>query len=211
MGTALTTKLVELDEAAVLAEVETARQAGIAAADIIAALQEGMRVIGDKYEAGEYYLSELIMSAEIFKGALATLGVDQADASAGTRGTVVLGTVKGDIHDIGKNIVASVLRANGFGVVDLGVDVAPAAFVAAAKDSQAQLVGLSCLLTTSFAAMEETIKALDAAGMRPTVRVLIGGGPVTREVGAQIGADGAGASAQEAVALADSFVGGEQR
>jgi dimethylamine corrinoid protein len=211
MGAALTMKLVELDEAAVLAEVETARHAGMAAADIIAALQEGMRVIGDKYEAGEYYLSELIMSAEIFKGALATLGVDQADASAGTRGTVVLGTVKGDIHDIGKNIVASVLRANGFTVVDLGVDVPPEAFVAAAKDNQAQLVGLSCLLTTSFAAMEETIKALDAAGMRPRVRVLIGGGPVTREVGAQIGADGAGTSAQEAVALADSFVGGEQR
>ena len=138
MTETLTSALVEMREDDVLAAVHAAKEAGTAPADIIAALQAGMKVIGDKYEAGEYFLSELIMSAEIFKRALAEMGLDQSAADTGTRGTVVLGTVHTDIHDIGKNIVASVLSANGFKVVDLGVDVPAQKFVDAGARKRRQ-------------------------------------------------------------------------
>ena len=208
MGNELTTKLVEMQEAEVIAAVQAAKDAGQAPADIIASLQEGMRIIGDRFEAGEYYLSELIMSAEIFKGALAALGTDHDAPVASARGTVVLGTVAGDIHDIGKNIVASVLRANGFAVVDLGVDVSSDDFKAAVEANDAHVVGLSCLLTTAFASMEQIIAAFTEAGLRDRVRIMIGGGPVTPDLAAKLGADGAGMSAQDAVELAGMYVGG---
>jgi methylmalonyl-CoA mutase cobalamin-binding domain/chain len=167
-----------------------------------------MKTIGDKYEAGEYFLSELIMSAEIFKRALAELGLDQSAADTGTRGTVVLGTVHTDIHDIGKNIVASVLSANGFKVVDLGVDVPAQKFVDAALENDAKVVGLSCLLTTAFPAMQETVAAFAAAGLRDKVTIVIGGGPVSADLAEQLGADGAGTSAQDAVILAGKAIEG---
>jgi len=204
----LTTALVEMREDDVLGAVRAAKNAGATPADIIADLQAGMKEIGDKYEAEEYYLSELIMSAEIFKRALEELGLDKSAADTGRRGTVVLGTVHTDIHDIGKNIVASVLSANGFKVVDLGVDVPVQAFVEATQESGAQVVGLSCLLTTAFPAMQETIAAFADAGLRDKVSIIIGGGPVNADLAQQLGADGAGASAQEAVNLAASAVQG---
>jgi len=204
----LTSALVEMREDDVLAAVRAAREAGAVPADVIAALQAGMKTIGDKYEACEYFLSELIMSAEIFKNALAELGLDQSAADTGTRGTVVIGTVHTDIHDIGKNIVASVLSANGFRVVDLGVDVPVQEFVEATQESGAQVVGLSCLLTTAFPAMQDTIAAFAAAGLRDQVSIIIGGGPVTSDLAEQLGADGAGTSAQEAVNLAAAAVAG---
>ena len=208
MTDALTQALVEMREDDVLAAVREAKAAGAPPTDVIAGLQAAMKTIGDKYEAEEYYLSELIMAAEIFKDALAELGLDSGAAQTGTRGTVVLGTVHTDIHDIGKNIVAGVLGANGFKVVDLGVDVPAAAYVDAARESGARVVGLSCLLTTAFPAMRETIAAFAAAGMRDSVSIVIGGGPVTAELAAQLGADGAGTSAQEAVNLAAAAVEG---
>ena len=208
MTETLTGALVEMREDDVLAAVGAANEAGIPPADVIAALQAGMKTIGDKYEAGEYFLSELIMSAEIFKRALDELGLDRSAADTGTRGTVVLGTVHTDIHDIGKNIVVSVLSANGFKVVDLGVDVPAQQFVDAVRDSGAGVVGLSCLLTTAFPAMRETIAALAEAGLRDTVTVMIGGGPVSADLAQQLGADAAGASAQDAVTLAAKAVEG---
>ena len=207
-SSSLTASLVAMDEDGVLAAVREAKEAGGPAADVITALQAGMKTIGDKYEAGEYFLSELIMSAEIFKRALDELGLDKSAADTGQRGTVVLGTVHTDIHDIGKNIVASVLSANGFKVVDLGVDVPVEKFVEAAKESGAKVIGLSCLLTTAFPAMQDTIAAFAAAGLRDQVTIMIGGGPVTPELAEQLGADGAGASAQEAVNLAAAAVEG---
>ena len=209
MTDALAQALVEMREDDVLAAVRDAKAAGASPDEVIAALQAGMKTIGDKYEAEEFYLSELIMAAEIFKQALAELGLDKsAAAEAGTRGTVVLGTVKSDIHDIGKNIVASVLSANGFKVVDLGVDVPAQAYLDATTEHGARVVGLSCLLTTAFPAMQETIKLFADAGMRDKVKIVIGGGPVTAQLCAQLGADGAGTSAQEAVNLAASAVEG---
>jgi methanogenic corrinoid protein MtbC1 len=204
----LTGALVEMREDDVLAGVRAANEAGVAPVDVITALQAGLKTIGDKYEAGEYFLSELIMSAEIFKRALEELGLERSAADTGTRGTVVLGTVHTDIHDIGKNIVVSVLSANGFKVVDLGVDVPAQKFVDAVRESGAEVVGLSCLLTTAFPAMQETIVALAEAGLRDTVSVVIGGGPVNADLAQQLGADGAGISAQEAVILAAAAVEG---
>jgi dimethylamine corrinoid protein len=204
----LTTALVEMREEDVLAAVHAAREHGATSADIIASLQAGMKTIGDKYESGEFFLSELIMSAEIFKSALAELGLDHTAADTGTRGAVVLGTVHTDIHDIGKNIVASVLSANGFKVVDLGVDVPAQSFVDAARESGAKVVGLSCLLTTAFPAMQETVAAFAAAGLRDKVTIVIGGGPVNDDLALQLGADAAGASAQDAVMLAAKAVEG---
>ena len=208
MSESLTTALVEMREDDVLAAVRAAKEAGAGAGEIIADLQAGMKEIGDRYEAEEYYLSELIMSAEIFKRALEELGLDKSAADTGTRGAVVLGTVHTDIHDIGKNIVASVLSANGFKVVDLGVDVPAQQFVDAARESGARVVGLSCLLTTAFPAMQETIAAFAKAGLRDKVSIIIGGGPVSDDLAAQLGADAAGASAQEAVNLAATAVEG---
>ena len=208
MTETLTSALVEMREDDVLAAVRAASEAGTTPADIIAALQAGMKTIGDKYEDEEYFLSELIMSAEIFKRALEELGLDRSAADTGTRGTVVLGTVHTDIHDIGKNIVASVLSANGFKVVDLGVDVPAQKYIDAVKDNDAQVVGLSCLLTTAFPAMQETIAAFAAAGLRDQVSIIIGGGPVNAGLALQLGADGAGISAQEAVILAAKAVEG---
>jgi dimethylamine corrinoid protein len=204
----LTSALVEMREDDVLVAVGAAKDAGTASADIIAALQAGMKDIGDKYEAGEYFLSELIMSAEIFKRALAELDLDQSAADTGTRGTVVLGTVHTDIHDIGKNIVASVLSANGFKVVDLGVDVPAQKFVDAARENDAKVIGLSCLLTTAFPAMQQTVAAFADAGLRGTVTIMIGGGPVSSDLAQQLGADSAGVSAQDAVILAGKAVEG---
>jgi dimethylamine corrinoid protein len=204
----LSSLLVEMREDDVLAQVRAATQAGTPATAVIAALQDGMRTIGDKYEAGDYFLSELIFSAEIFKRALAELGLDQAAADTDAKATFVLGTVHTDIHDIGKNIVASVLSANGFKVIDLGVDVPAEKFLAAVKENDARLVGLSCLLTTAFDAMKSTIEAFKEAGLREQVSIFIGGGPVTPHLAEQLGADGAGVSAQEAVNLAQAVIDG---
>jgi dimethylamine corrinoid protein len=202
--------LVNMREGDVLAAVRAAKEKAEPIAAIIASLQAGMRVIGDKHEAGEYYLSALIMAARIFSLALAELDLSEA-AVGGDKGTFVLGTAKTDIHDIGKNIVASVLRANGFNVIDLGVDVPPELFVAAVREHNARLVGLSCLLTTAFDALAETIKAFETAGLRDQVRIFIGGGPVTTHLAEQLGADGAGVTAQDAVVLAEAAILGGAR
>lgn len=198
----------DLEEDRAVRLVEEKLAAKEPALSILEELQAGMNLVGERFEAGEYFLSELIMSAEIFKRALEELGLDRSAADTGTRGTVVLGTVHTDIHDIGKNIVASVLSANGFKVVDLGVDVPVQKFVEAAQESGAQVVGLSCLLTTAFSAMQETITAFAAAGLRDKVTIIIGGGPVNADLAEQLGADGAGISAQDAVTLAAKAVEG---
>ena len=147
------------------------------------------------------------MSAEIFRRALGELGLDRSAADTGARGTIVLGTVHTDIHDIGKNIVVSVLSANGFKVVDLGVDAPAEKFVEAAREIDAGVVGLSCLLTTAFPAMQETVAAFAAAALA-TVTIMIGGGPVSADLARQLGADAAGASAQDAVRSAAQAVEG---
>jgi dimethylamine corrinoid protein len=199
--------MTELDEDAVIAGVKNELTEGVAALEILGRLQQGMEGVGKLYETGDYFLSELIMSADVFSTAVGQLS---AALSAGggeskTLGTVVLGTVKDDIHDIGKNIVATILNCNGFKVVDLGVDVPIAQFVAAVETHKPQVVGMCCLLTTAFDIMKETVAAVKGADGKAVV--LVGGGPVDENVGKYVGADGVCKSAYAAVEACRKYMG----
>ena len=192
--------VTELEEDLVLEGVKGQLDAGVPAIEILAQLQEGMEGVGKLYEAGEYYLSELIMSAEVFSNAAALLG--SALNEAGNKkavGTVILGTVKDDIHDIGKNIVSTILNCNGFKVVDIGVDAPVETFVEAIKTHNPDVVGMFCLLTTAFDIMKETVAAVKATGTKATV--LVGGGPVDPKVAEWCGADGYCKNAYDAVEM----------
>ena len=206
MSDQLKQALSDLEEEAALKLVRERLDGGEDPLAIIADCREGMADVGKRYEAQEYYVSDLIMAGEVFKQAMAMIGDKFQTDSGPKRGSVVLGTVKGDIHDIGKDIVVSLLQAGNYNVIDLGVDTPPEKFVEAVKESGATVVGLSGLLTISFDAMKETMDALKSAGL--PVKVMIGGGPVTEQVRAYVGADALGADAQAAVALCDKWIGG---
>jgi methanogenic corrinoid protein MtbC1 len=194
--------LIELEEDKTLTAVKTALAEGVEPLVLVEELRGGMSEIGRRFEENEYYLSELIMSAEIFKEAIELIEPHMGREAEAGKGTVVIGTVKGDIHDIGKNIVASLLRCEGFNVHDLGVDVAPEAFVSKLKETGAPVLALSGLLTLAFDAMKDTVAAVDGAGLRDKVRIIIGGGPVNEAVVEFTGADAFGKDATEAVRLA---------
>lgn len=204
MSDELRQALSDLEEETALKLVQERLDAGDDPMSIIAACREGMADVGKRYEANEYYVSELIMAGEVFKQAMAKIGTKFQTDSGPKRGSIVIGTVKGDIHDIGKDIVVSLLQAGNFNVIDLGVDTPPEKFVDAVKESGATIVGLSGLLTVSFDAMKETVDALKSAGL--PVKVMIGGGPVTEQVRTYVDADAFGADAQAAVALCDQWI-----
>ncbi len=199
--------VTELEEDLVLEGVKEQSAAGIPAMEILAQLQKGMEQVGKLFEAGDYYLSELIMSAEVFTNAAKLLDAALTDGyQAGkSAGVIVLGTVKDDIHDIGKNIVATILNCNGFKVIDLGVDVPISSFVEAVKVHKPLIVGMCCLLTTAFDTMKETVAAVKAADGK--AKILVGGGPVDESVAKYCGADGYCKSAYEAVAMAKKTAG----
>ncbi len=205
MSEPLKQALSNLEEEAVLKLVQERLTAGDGALDIMGDLREGMAQVGKRYETNEYYVSDLIMAGEVFKEAMALIGAKFTTDGGASRGTVVIGTVKGDIHDIGKDIVVSLLKAGNYNVVDLGVDVPAAKFVEAVQQSGAGVVGLSGLLTISFDSMKEAVSALSAAGLRSKVKVMIGGGPVTDQVREYAGADAIGADAQAAVNLCNGW------
>lgn len=161
-----------------------------------------MAEVGKLYECEEYFVPELLLSARAMKGSLALLRPLLLECGAQPAGRVVIGTVKGDLHDIGKNLVASMLEGSGFEVTDLGSDVSPDKFIQAVKDHNANIVCLSALLTVTMPAMRTTIDALKAAGVRDHVKVLVGGAPVTEQFAKDIGADGYSDNANSAVALA---------
>ncbi|MHB1405138.1 MAG: cobalamin B12-binding domain-containing protein [Desulfitobacteriaceae bacterium] len=205
MSADLVKKLGELNEDAVLSGVQSLKEQGIPALQIIHYLQEGMQVVGHRYEAKEYFLSELIMSAEIFNAAIDSLG-DLSGEDASSLGTFVIGTIYGDIHDIGKNIVSTVLKCNGFNVIDLGVDVPTEKFIEAIKEYKPGAVGFSCLLTTAFDNIKKAIAALEEAGLRDGLKILIGGGPVDQTVCDYVKADAVCKSAQEAIEVAKKMI-----
>lgn len=155
-------------------------------------LVPGMRVVGEKFSCGEYFLPNLIVSANGMKQAMRVLEPElrSRQQQAKSAGTVVIGTVRGDIHEIGKSLVATMLSLNGFEVHDLGVDVPVEKFVETAKATRANLLGMSALLTTTMVMQRKVIEALAAAGLRDTVKVMVGGAPVTRGWAREIGADG---------------------
>lgn len=202
----LSRTLADLEEEAILSLVRQELEAGTDPLAILEACRQGMELVGQRYEQNEYFLSDLIMAGEIFHQVSDLLTPHLAAANGGeSKGTVVVGTVQGDIHDIGKNIVVTLLRSARYDVHDLGVNVPPAHFVETVRDTGAKVVGLSGLLTTSFDPMKETVAALAAAGLRDQVKVMIGGGPVTEKVVAYTGADVMGTDAMDAVHLCNQW------
>ena len=170
-----------------------------------------MDEVGKRYEEEEYFVPELLLSARAMKGSMELLRPLLAERGAKPTGTVAIGTVKGDLHDIGKNLVASLLEGGGFEVIDLGADVSPEKFIEAIRDKGAHIVCLSALLTVTMPSMKTTIEALKQAGLRDQVKVLVGGAPVTQQYANDIGADGYGESASNAVALAEGCAAWDRR
>jgi 5-methyltetrahydrofolate--homocysteine methyltransferase len=173
-------------------------------AEMVPAMDE----VGRRFECEEYYVPQLLLSARAMKAALALIRPLLASGGASTAGRVAIGTVKGDLHDIGKNIVGAMLEGAGFEVLDLGTDVPPQAFVEAVRDRGATVIGLSALITVTMPAMRATIEALAAAGVRERVAVMVGGAPVTQRFADEIGADGYSDNAAAAVTLARRLMAG---
>jgi 5-methyltetrahydrofolate--homocysteine methyltransferase len=171
------------------------------------ALMPGMEEVGDLFARNEYFVPELLLSARAMNAAVEVLRPLLVGSGYEPAGKVVMGTVQGDLHDIGKKLVAMMLEGSGFEVVDLGTNVAPERFVEAAKESGAQLVGLSALLTTTLPAMEQTVQAIRQAELAGEVHVMVGGAPVTDAFAQQIGADGYAPDASAAAALARRLAG----
>ena len=170
-------------------------------------LTKGIQRVGELFASGEYFLPELIIGAEAMKRALAVLEPAMVgDQSREVVGRVVLGTVEGDMHEIGKTLVGTMLIANGFKVIDLGVDQSADRFVAAVKENEAEIVGASALLTTTMLQQKKLIEALEEAGLRDQVKVMVGGAPVTESFASEIGADGYAEDAISAVDLAFRLV-----
>jgi len=198
--------LAELNEDLALQLVKEALAAKTPAFEILKACQDGMTEVGRRFECQDYFVSDLMMSGEIFKQISAILEPELKAGGSQTVGKIVFGTVKGDIHDIGKDIVVNMLKSANFEVIDLGVDVPPEKFIAALKESGAKVLGMSGLLTLAFDSMKQTVQALEAAGLRQQVKVMIGGGPVDGSVCTFVGADQWGADAQHAVRLAKDWL-----
>jgi len=169
-------------------------------------LVRAMDEVGRRFECEEYFVPEMLLSARAMKASMEIVRPLLAASGARPAGRVVIGTVKGDLHDIGKNLVASMLEGGGFEVIDLGADVAPERFLEAATARDANLIALSALLTVTMPSMKTTVDVFRAAGMREKVKIMVGGAPVTQQYADAIGADGYGESAAAAVALARKLV-----
>ena len=191
---------------------ETTEQALADGVEPIALVQEwmipAMAEAGRRFECNDYFVPELLLSARAMKASLELLRPRLVASGAKSAGSVAIGTVQGDLHDIGKNLVAAMLEGGGFEVIDLGVNVTPERFVTTVKDKNVQIVAMSALLTTTMPAMKMTIDALKQGGVRDRVKVLVGGAPITQKYADEIGADGYGESAVSAVTLAKKAVTG---
>ena len=189
------------------ATVQAALDGGLDAETI---LRDGMIAamtrVGELYECGDYYVAEMFTSAKALQAALTVLRPMLQQSQVQATGTVVIGTVKGDMHDIGKNLVTMMLEGAGYAVHDLGADVHPSRFVAAVEEVHPDLVALSALLTTTMPSMQATVDALTTAGLRARVKVMIGGAPVNEEYAEHIGADGYAQDASQAVSLANALM-----
>jgi len=191
--------LSSFDDDGLMAEVQAELDAGIAPAAILADCQDAMVQIGDRFSAGDLFVSDLMMAGMMFKMVSALIAPKLAEQTTESAGKVVLGTVKGDIHDLGKDIVGMLLTNAGYEVIDLGVDVAPETFVSCAQESGAKAVALSCLLVTCYDSLKETVEAFATAGLSDSVKIIIGGGPIDDTVLDYCGADAWGLAAQDAI------------
>jgi 5-methyltetrahydrofolate--homocysteine methyltransferase len=198
--------VLEGDLETTVREVKAALGANVSASDILQnGLIAAMGEVGRLFEQGDYYVPEMLIAARSMQAGMEILKPLLVEAGVEPIGKVVIGTVKGDLHDIGKNLVSMMLEGGGFKVVDLGVDVAPEKFVTAVQEG-ADILGLSALLTTTVPSMESTIKAITEAGLRDRVKIMVGGAPVTAEFAKKIGADGFAQDAGQAVKVARSLI-----
>lgn len=169
-------------------------------------LISGMSVVGERFKKGDMYVPEVLVAARAMKAGMEIVQPLLKEGEATTAGKVLLGTVKGDLHDIGKNLVGMMIESNGFDVVDMGVDISPEVFVEKIKEEKPQVLGLSALLTTTMLAMKETIEVLEEEGLRDTVKIIVGGAPVTSDFAEEIGADGYAPDAASAADLVAKMV-----
>jgi len=206
--------LKQLHDAVLTGDAKTAKsvteQALAAGVEPLKLVQEymvpAMAEVGRRFECNEYFVPELLLSARAMKGALELIKPLLAASGTQPVGRVAIGTVKGDLHDIGKNLVAAMLEGGGYEIIDLGVNVTPEQFVAAVKEKNANIVAMSALLTTTMPSMRTTVDALKQAGVRDKVKILVGGAPITQRYAEEIGADGYTESAAGAVGLAKKVV-----
>jgi 5-methyltetrahydrofolate--homocysteine methyltransferase len=202
----ISTLVIEGNFADMVEKTNAALEEGLSPDDILnKGLMPGMDHVGVEFKAGNMFVPEVLRSAKSMQEAMNIIRPLLVESGAETAGKVLLGTVKGDLHDIGKNLVGMMCEGAGFEIIDLGKDVEPDAFVEAVKEHKPIIVGMSALLTTTMRAMERTIKALEEAGVRDTVKIMIGGAPVTQDFSDQIGADGYAANAASASELARQF------
>jgi len=204
----LVSKIADLKEDEVLRIVRDRLGAGEDPLSILDDVGHATEIIGKRYADGEYFISELVYSGEILKGITDLVRPRISKAEVRSLGKVIIGTVEGDIHNIGKDIVAMMLSASGFEVFDLGVDVPTGRFVEKIRETGAPIVGLSGLLTTSFESMKQTIEAIKDAGLRDRVKIMIGGGLVNEDVRKYTSADGYGKDVMTAVSVAREWVRG---
>lgn len=201
----LSDAIIKGDQRTAVDTTKVALSEGIAPGTILEeGLIAGMNVIGVRFKANEVYIPEVLIAARAMKMAMEVLEPELVKAGVKPIGKAVIGTVQGDLHDIGKNLVSMMLKGAGFEVVDLGVDVSPDKFVQKAKETGAAIVGLSALLTTTMPAMEKTIRAIKEAGL--TIKTMIGGAPVTQAYADKVGANGYAADAATAVDIAKSLM-----
>jgi 5-methyltetrahydrofolate--homocysteine methyltransferase len=200
-------ELIAGNEAEVKKRTQEAIGDGVSARDVLDnGLLAGMDVVGKRFKAGDMFIPEVLLCARTMHAAMDILKPLLSEADQAGSGKVVIGTVEGDLHDIGKNLVAMMLQGGGFKVIDLGTNIKPQDFVAAVKEHKPQILGMSALLTTTMPKMEETIKALKEAGIRDQVKIMAGGAPVTQDFIEKIGADAYGANAASASEKAKELV-----
>jgi len=201
--------LSDLKEPEALAFVEKALGEGVDAMDLLGQAKEGMNIVGQRFASEEYFIPDLVFSGEILKGIVQMLEPHIKKGEEAERlGKVIIGTVAGDIHDIGKDLVVFMLDVNGFEVLDLGIDVPVQKFVDTIKETGSRVVGLSGFLTLAFQSMKDTVEAINAAGLRNDVKIMIGGGQIDEQVKSFTGADAYGKDAMEAVTLTKGWIGG---
>ena len=199
--------IVNLDIDGIKRASEEALAGGIPAyRAVIEGMAKGMEVVGQRYDDGEYFLAELIMAGETMKEGMAVIEPHLEAGDMETAGRCVTGTVRGDLHDIGKNVFITLLKAANFGVIDLGVDVSTEQFVEAVTEHDTDIVAISALLTTTMVEMVNVVKGLEKAGLRNKVKVLIGGAPITPEYAEKIGADASAGDAVEGVRVCSGWM-----
>ncbi|WP_066638714.1 cobalamin B12-binding domain-containing protein [Desulfolucanica intricata] len=190
---------------------ELAQQAIDAKVEPVSIINDGlipaMNVVGKRFKDGDMFVPEVLMCARAMNAGVAVVKPYIVDGDMPSKGTIVIGTVKGDLHDIGKNLVGMMFESSGYNVVDLGVDTAPETFAAAVKENNAQVLCLSALLTTTMPAMKDTIEYFKQEGIRDNVKVLVGGAPITQDFADEIGADGTSPDAATAVELVEKLIG----